>query len=88
VACARTRWQGRRWAWFYVGKGPTTITGTGLLTFAYNDGNNNYQDNNGGYTITIFEGITTLADDCDTSVVACADMHADCLTKVAACDLV
>jgi hypothetical protein len=72
--------------WQFVGAGPTAITGTGALMFAYND--EFYSDNWGSFDIKIHADITNVADDCDAAVAACGDMHDDCLDKVASCPLV
>jgi hypothetical protein len=72
--------------WLYVGA-ESTIGGTGVVTFAFNDDNNAYADNWGSFDIKIHETNDAIADICDASALACDDMHADCLTKIASCPL-
>jgi hypothetical protein len=37
----------------FVGNGPTTLTGSGLLSFGYNDRLGTYGDNGGGFDVTV-----------------------------------
>jgi hypothetical protein len=36
-----------------VGDGPTTLTGSGVLSFGYNDRLGTYGDNSGGFDVTV-----------------------------------
>ena len=52
-------------SWQWVGLGPTTLTGTGEVYFAFNDGK--YDDNSGSFTVTItsifdLPAVTTSCD--------------------------
>jgi uncharacterized protein YceK len=74
--------------WQFIGSGPTPITGTGALTFAFNDDGNAYGDNYGSWDIKVHDSVENVANDCDASVAACNDVHADCQAKVASCPIV
>ena len=49
-------------AWQFVGAGPTTLTGTGEVFFAYNDGR--YDDNTGSIAVTISYDLPAVTTSC------------------------